>query len=171
MNKLIQELAVQSKLRAPVLLRHWGKIDALTDSEQEELQNVENFAELIVEECINQCRREWYDLNNAVPKENETLRDIGLRVGQKNGVLKTISRIKEHFGIGEQTVPNVSADDLALFSGIGSSESFTVEGAKKHFGVEERMNERERLEELTRVTLDAKAGIERFLKKQLAKDQ
>ncbi|CAB4129903.1 hypothetical protein UFOVP116_171 [uncultured Caudovirales phage] len=59
----------------------------------------EKFAELIVQECVNQCRQEWYDLNNAVPKENETLRDIGIRVGQKNGVLKTISRIKEHFGV------------------------------------------------------------------------
>ena len=95
------------------------------------------FAELIVQECVNQCRQEWYDLNNAAPKENETSRDISIRVGQKNGVLKTISRIKEHFGIGEQTVPNVSADDRALFSGIGSSESFTVEGAKKAFGVED----------------------------------
>ena len=171
MNERIRELAVQAKLRAPVLLQHWGKIDALTDSEQEELQNVEKFAELIVQECVNQCRREWYDLNNAAPKENETLRDIGIRVGQKNGVLKTISRIKEHFGIGEQTVPIVSADDRALFAGIGSSESFTVEGAKKAFGIEERMNERERLEELTRVTLDAKAGSERFCKKHLAEDQ
>lgn len=35
----------------------------------------------------------------------------------------------------------------------------------------ERMNERERLEELTRVTLDAKAGSERFCKKHLAEDQ
>ena len=62
-------------------------------------RNIAEFAELIIQECVAQCRQEWYDLNNADPKENETSRDIGIRVGQKNGVLKTISRITQHFGI------------------------------------------------------------------------
>jgi len=53
MNKRIQELATQAKLRSPLLLQHWGKIDALTDSEQEELENIEKFAELIVRECCD----------------------------------------------------------------------------------------------------------------------
>ena len=51
MNERIQQLALQSKLRPALLLHHWGKIDALTDSEQEELQQLEKFAELIVREC------------------------------------------------------------------------------------------------------------------------
>lgn len=54
MNKRIQELAEQAKLRSPLLLQYWGKIDALTDSEQEELKNIEKFAELIVQDCITQ---------------------------------------------------------------------------------------------------------------------
>lgn len=37
----------------------------------------------------------------------------------------------------EREVPAVSSADRSLFAGIGSSESFTVEGAKKAFGVEE----------------------------------
>ena len=53
MNKRIQQLALQSKLRPALLLHHWGKIDALTDSEQEELQQLEKFAQLIVQECMN----------------------------------------------------------------------------------------------------------------------
>ena len=54
MNKRIQELAEQAKLRSPLLLQYWGKIGALTDSEQEELENIEKFAELIVQDCISQ---------------------------------------------------------------------------------------------------------------------
>ena len=59
----------------------------------------QKFAELIVQECIGQCQREWYDLNNTKPVENETARDIGIRVGQKTGVLKCINQINKHFGV------------------------------------------------------------------------
>ena len=51
MNKRIRELAEQAKLRPALLLKHWGAIDALTDSEQEELSQLEQFAELIVKDC------------------------------------------------------------------------------------------------------------------------
>jgi hypothetical protein len=53
MNERIKELALHSKLRPALLLHYWGKIDALTDSEQEELEQLEKFAELIVKECSN----------------------------------------------------------------------------------------------------------------------
>ena len=51
MNERIKQLALQTKLRPALLLHHWGKIDALTDSEQEELEQLEKFAQLIVQEC------------------------------------------------------------------------------------------------------------------------
>ena len=98
MNERIQELAEQAF--APINdMASEGIADRSTFNMHWFRLYNQKFAELIVRECVNQCRQEWYDLNNAVPKENETLRDIGIRVGQKNGVLKTISRIKEHFGI------------------------------------------------------------------------
>ena len=74
--------------------------------------NFQKFAELIVQECLAEC---WYD---ATPKQIS-------------------DNIKIKFGIGEQPTPIVSAADQALFSGIASSQSFTVSGAKKAFGVEE----------------------------------
>ena len=52
MNKRINELAIDARLRPALLLRGWGTIDALTDSEQEELEQIEKFAEMIVNECI-----------------------------------------------------------------------------------------------------------------------
>jgi hypothetical protein len=55
MNERIKLLAIQARLRSPLMLQYWGKIDALTDSEQEELENIEKFAQLIVRECIAQC--------------------------------------------------------------------------------------------------------------------
>jgi hypothetical protein len=52
MNKRINELAIDARLRPALLLRGWGTIDALTDTEQEELEQIERFAEMIVSECI-----------------------------------------------------------------------------------------------------------------------
>ena len=51
MNERIKELALQARLGPALLLHHWGKVDALTDSEQNELEQIEKFAELIVQEC------------------------------------------------------------------------------------------------------------------------
>ena len=55
MNERIKELAEQAKLNPVLLLQHWGTNDALTDSEQESLERIEKFAELIVRECIAIC--------------------------------------------------------------------------------------------------------------------
>jgi hypothetical protein len=53
MNQRIKELALQAKLRSPLLLQHYGNVDALTDSEQEELAQMEKFAELIIKDVTN----------------------------------------------------------------------------------------------------------------------
>jgi hypothetical protein len=81
MNERIKRLAVQAKLRAPIMLQHWGKIDALTDSEQEELQNIEKFAELIVLECARVS--EQTGALNQADFEGEMI----------------AAAVKEHFGV------------------------------------------------------------------------
>jgi len=94
MNNLIKELAEQAGLEFDDdLVLEPEPIYYTTQKE------LEKFAELIVQECIGQCQREWYDLNNTKPVENETARDIGIRVGQKTGVLKCINQINKHFGV------------------------------------------------------------------------
>ena len=59
MNERIKRLAVQAKLHAPIMLQHWGKIDALRGSDQEELQNIEKFTELIVRECVRYFNEDY----------------------------------------------------------------------------------------------------------------
>jgi hypothetical protein len=59
------------------------------------------FGELIVRECIDQLRQEWYDLNNTESDALGDARAVAILVGQKNGVLKTIARVKRHFGVEE----------------------------------------------------------------------
>jgi hypothetical protein len=55
----IQELAVEARLKPALLLRHWGTASALTDTEQEELAQIEAFAKLVAaherEECAAMC--------------------------------------------------------------------------------------------------------------------
>lgn len=62
----------------------------------------EKFAELIVEECLKELRKEWYELNaETIDDAFADPRATGIHIGQKNGAIKCISRIKEHFGIEE----------------------------------------------------------------------
>ena len=51
----------------------------------------EKFAQLVVGQCQDICRQEWYTLNNQDPAENETARDVGFRVGTKTGVMRCIN--------------------------------------------------------------------------------
>jgi hypothetical protein len=53
MNERIKQLALEARLGPALLLHHYGKVDALTDTEQEGLEQIEKFAELIVRECID----------------------------------------------------------------------------------------------------------------------
>ena len=78
MNERVKELALDAKLGPALMLHYWKNIDALTDTEQEELEQLEKFAELIVRECVGVA-----DHSNVNGKSI---------IGQ---------RIKEHFGVEE----------------------------------------------------------------------
>lgn len=86
MNERIRELATQAHLS-------WCMQN---DFDQ---QNLQKFAELIVADTVNVLKQEWYDRNNAPEVENETPRDVGLRVGAKSQTIRLIHVIKKHFGI------------------------------------------------------------------------
>jgi hypothetical protein len=97
MNERIRQLAGQALDR--VVPYTWTRLD------YDEIQRLqEYFARLIVKECIRECKQEWYDLNAESVADDDSFRDpraTGIRVGQKAGVLKCISRIKEYFGVEE----------------------------------------------------------------------
>jgi hypothetical protein len=65
MNERIRELAEKAKLRPTLLLKHLGTFAALTDSEQQELKNIEKFAELVQaderEACAKVCEQAGID--------------------------------------------------------------------------------------------------------------
>jgi hypothetical protein len=96
MNQLIKELSEQAGITTNIDTDHFEK-----DSNKWMDYYSVKFAELVVAECLNACRREWYALNNVDPVDGETPRDIGIRVGQKNGTLKCINSIATHFGINK----------------------------------------------------------------------
>lgn len=70
-------------------------------------RNIAQFAELIVRECAEWC---CHDPSGS-------------------------AAMLRAFGVEERPVPILTADDQTLFSSIASSQSFTVEGAKRAFGV------------------------------------
>jgi len=85
MNERIRELAEQANFRSPLLLRHLGNVDALTDSEQEELEIIEKFSELIVQDCLGVLKRRFMgDLNR-----------------EDSEVKRCIKDVKKHFGVEE----------------------------------------------------------------------
>jgi len=75
MNEQVKQLMLEARLGPALLLHHWGKIDALTDSEQAELERLEKFVELIVKECAN--------------------------VAADHDALDIYEEIREHFGVEE----------------------------------------------------------------------
>ena len=93
MNERIQQLAEQAGITS----------NNLSDGNMSHT-DLKKFAELIVQECIKECKQEWYALNAESIADDNPFQDpraTGIRVGQKNGVLKCISKIKEHFGVKE----------------------------------------------------------------------
>lgn len=53
---------------------------------------IEKFAELIVQECTNVLRKEWFDENNKVSEEGP--REVAMRVGRKNALIAAINKVK-----------------------------------------------------------------------------
>jgi hypothetical protein len=81
MNERFRELAVQAKLGPALMLHYWKTIDALTDSEQKGLEQIEKFAELIVRECAKflEDNSGYDDANNSWhPEPEDLLNHFGL---------------------------------------------------------------------------------------------
>jgi len=87
MNERIKELALEAKLRPALLLYYYRTIHGLTDTEQEELEQIEKFAELIVKECAEQSMSigRYNTPSNITPDLS-----IAIAVG-----------LKKHFGVEE----------------------------------------------------------------------
>ena len=100
MNEQLKTLAVQAGAYfAPPYTDHFGEIyPAYTEIRD---LDIEKFASSIVAAHINLLQQEWYDLNNAPEVENESPRDIGIRVGKKSEVISLMNKIKTHFGVTE----------------------------------------------------------------------
>jgi len=96
MNELIRELALEARLGPALLLHHWGKIDALTDSEQEGLDKLERFAFLIIRECMRQVEEQYQPVLEDAVMMKDTHWDGYVQCGVDSYVA-----IREHF-YGEQ---------------------------------------------------------------------
>ena len=89
MNERIKLLALEAKFGAAILLHHYGTVDYLCDSEQEELEQIEKFAELIIKECSNHA----LDFNNNV----QALSDKVMRCN----LARVSDYVKDRMGVEE----------------------------------------------------------------------
>ena len=89
MNEKIRELAEESGITD----------NNLSDGNMSH-DDLKKFAELIVKECVKQCRQELYEFT-AEDRSYDDLKATAIRAGHRNGVFKVISRIKQHFEIAE----------------------------------------------------------------------
>jgi len=79
MNERVKQLMLEARLGPALLLHHWGKIDALTDSEQAELERLEKFAQLIVRECIDVIGEDNYTMLTGKAYCTELKRHFGVK--------------------------------------------------------------------------------------------
>lgn len=54
--------------------------------------NEKKFAELIIQDCINICRQEWFDENNK-PTIGLPSRDIAIHLGEKLGIERCVDAL------------------------------------------------------------------------------
>ena len=90
MNQRVELLAVQAGFNI-----HNDDVDG-----QNFNYEIQKFAELIVVECIKECKQELYEFT-AEDRSYDDLKATAIRAGHRNGVFKVISRIKQHFGVEE----------------------------------------------------------------------
>lgn len=62
-------------------------------------ENIYTFARILVQDCVNELRQEWYVLNDLKPNPDETPRDIGLRVGRKSELIYAIHLLSERYDL------------------------------------------------------------------------
>ena len=96
MNERIKELALQAKLGPALLLHYYRTIHALTDTEQEGLEQIEKFAELIVRECLKEIKDMIVDESELLyPNNKQTTECVNDRL------MDAYDNITELFGVEE----------------------------------------------------------------------
>lgn len=89
MTDRIRELAQQ----AGVKFTNYGSGDFIDDGDCD-TYHLQKFAELIVQECTDSCRKLWYEENNRKDiSDHEDPRSVGFRSGMKAGITKCINEI------------------------------------------------------------------------------
>ena len=107
--------------------------ELMKQSETECGFNTDKFAELIVKECMRQVDEQYKPVLEDEVMMKDTHWDGYVQCG-----VDSVVAIREHFfGVEERAVPILSDEEEALLSGITSSKLFTIEAAKKAFGVKE----------------------------------
>lgn len=90
MNEKIKKLIEQSYDQVP----HERDWDAMSS-----VFNKEKFANLLLKEVLKETQKVWYQLNDTPPAEGETLRDVGIHIGQKAGIMKVAQHLRKHFDV------------------------------------------------------------------------
>jgi hypothetical protein len=119
MNKRIRELADQIWAE-----EYWDNpnTDKLLPAQ------LAKFVDMIVQDTLRLLRQQWYDINNAVVQD-ETSRDIAIRVGRKTEILNLMHMIKQHYGI--ETGIDAMAGDGGYT--LGTAEKQAEFAAKRNY--------------------------------------
>ena len=117
MNEKLKELARQAEFGTVHLLDHYGTVDALTDSEQQTLEKLEKFAELIILECCSALRpilRDMISRNQGVRLINEHF-----AAEESSSVVITAAMVKR---LREETDKTMMDCKMALYACDGDHE-------------------------------------------------
>ena len=84
MNKRLQELAEEA----------WNAT-AVSPDFGHPVSFAEKLSELLIQECKQVIRQEWYDANNTEPEQDA--RSIAIHVGKKAGINCALNAVSQHF--------------------------------------------------------------------------
>ena len=63
------------------------------------VDNAEKLADLLIRDCVGELKKEWYSLNNEKPSEEESPREVAIRIGKKTELLILIEKLYARYGL------------------------------------------------------------------------
>ena len=63
------------------------------------MPQAEKFVTLLINDVERLVRERWYELNDEPKAEDETLRDVGMRIGKKSELVRLQQVLRSHYVI------------------------------------------------------------------------
>lgn len=107
MNEHIKSLFEKSGLKTEIMLDESSRdvecVVSAYENQMPTLASFEKFTNMLLDDVNRLLQERWYELNNRLKPEDETLRELGIRLGRKSEVINIQNLIRKHYSVKTET--------------------------------------------------------------------